>query len=137
MAAALAPQRFNLLLLGLFAGMAVVLATIGVHGVMAYLVTRRTREIGIRIAIGARPQQVQRQVLIETAWLAAASVCAGLAGAWSLTRYLSTMLRGVTALDLPTFAAAAILLAAIALAASAAPARRAAQVDPIAALREE
>ena len=77
-AAALAPQRFNLLLLGLFAAMAVVLAAIGVYGVMAYLIARRTREIGIRIAIGARPEQVQRQVLAETAWLAAAAVCAGL-----------------------------------------------------------
>ena len=68
--------------------MAVVLASVGVYGVMAYLVARRTREIGIRIAIGARPEQVNRQVLIETAWLAAVAVCAGLAGAWALTRYL-------------------------------------------------
>ncbi|HTS64781.1 MAG TPA: ABC transporter permease [Candidatus Acidoferrales bacterium] len=136
-AAALAPQRFNLLLLGLFAAMAVVLASLGVYGVMAYLVTRRTREIGIRIAIGARPEQVQRQVLAETAWLAAAAVCAGVAGAWGLTRYLRSLLYGVTALDAATFAAAAALLVAIAIAASAAPARRASLVDPVAALREE
>jgi ABC-type antimicrobial peptide transport system permease subunit len=136
-AAALAPQRFNLLLLGLFAGMAVVLASLGVYGVMAYLVTRRTREIGIRIAIGARPEQVQRQVLAETAWLAAASVGVGSAGAWGLTRYLSTLLHGVTALDAPTFVSAAALLAGIAIAASVSPARRAARVDPVTALREE
>ena len=86
---------------------------------------RRTREIGIRIAIGARPEQVNRQVLIETAWLAAVAVCAGLAGAWALTRYAAT------------FAAAAALLVAIAIAASVAPARCAARVDPMAALRDE
>ena len=98
---------------------------------------RRTREIGIRIAIGARPEQVNRQVLIETAWLAAVAVCAGLAGAWALTRYLRTLLHGVTALDAATFAAAAALLVAIAIAASVAPARCAARVDPMAALRDE
>jgi len=134
---ALAPQRFNLLLIGLFAGMAVVLASVGVYGVMAYLVARRTREIGIRIAIGARPEQVERQVLIETAWLAAAAVSVGLAGAFALTRYLRALLHGVTALDPATFAAAAALLVAIAIGASVAPARRAARVDPVTALREE
>ena len=136
-ALALAPQRFNLLLLGLFAGMAVVLASVGVYGVMAYLVTRRTREIGIRIAIGARPEQVRGQVLTETAWLAAAAAGAGLAGAWALTRFLGTMLYGVTALDVGTFAGAAALLTVIAIAASALPAHRASQVDPAIALREE
>jgi putative ABC transport system permease protein len=136
-AAALAPQRFNLLLLGLFAAMAVILASVGVYGVMAYLVTRRTREIGIRIAIGARPDQVRRQVLAETAWLAAAAVCVGSAGAWALTRFLRTMLYGVTSLDAGTFAGAAAILAAIAIAASMIPANRASQVDPMIALREE
>jgi putative ABC transport system permease protein len=136
-AAALAPQRFNLLLLGLFAAMAVVLASVGVYGVMAYLVTRRTREIGIRMAIGARPEQVQRQVMGETLWLAAAGVIAGIAGAWGLTRYLSSMLHDVGTLDPATFAAAALLLVTIAAAASLAPARRASRVDPVRALREE
>jgi predicted permease len=135
--AALAPQRFNLLLLGLFAGMAVVLASVGVYGVMAYLVTRRTREIGIRMAIGARPEQVQRQMLVETAWLASAGVVAGVGGAWALTRYLGSMLHGVGTMDARTFAAAAMLLVGIAMAASAAPARRASRVDPVKALREE
>jgi ABC-type antimicrobial peptide transport system permease subunit len=135
--AALAPQRFNLLLLGLFAGMAVVLASVGVYGVMAYLVTRRTREIGIRMAIGARPEQVQRQMLVETAWLASAGVIAGVGGAWGLTRYLGSMLHGVGTMDAGTFAAAAMLLVGIAMAASAAPARRASRVDPVKALREE
>jgi predicted permease len=136
-AAALAPQRFNLLLLGLFAAMAVVLASIGVYGVMAYLVTRRTREIGIRIAVGARPDQVRRQVLAETACLAAVAVCVGIAGAFALTRFLRTMLYGITAFDAGTFAGAAALLVAIAIAASAVPANRASQVDPVIALREE
>jgi len=137
MAAALAPQRFNLLLLGLFAAMAIVLASVGVYGVMAYLVARRTREIGIRMAIGARPEQVQRQLMRETLWLAAAGVIAGVGGAWGLTRYLTSMLHGVGTLDTPTFTTAAVLLVAIAITASAAPARRASQVDPVKALREE
>jgi putative ABC transport system permease protein len=136
-AAALAPERFNLLLLGLFAVMAVVLASVGVYGVMAYLVTRRTREIGIRMAIGARPEQVRRQVMAETGWLAAASVAVGLAGSFALTRYLGTMLHGIGALDGLTFAAAAMLLVAIAMTASVAPARRASLIDPVRALREE
>jgi putative ABC transport system permease protein len=136
-AAALAPQRFNLLLLGLFAVMAVVLASVGVYGVMAYLVTRRTREIGIRMAIGAGPDQVQRQVMMETAWLAAGGVAVGIGGAWGLTRYLDSMLHGVGAMDGITFAAAAVLLVVVALGASAAPARRASEVDPVLALRQE
>jgi putative ABC transport system permease protein len=135
--AALAPERFNLWLLGIFAAMAVVLASVGVYGVMAYLVTRRTREIGIRIAIGARPEQVQRQVMSETAWLAAAGAVAGLGGAWALTRYLATMLHGVGTLDAATFTGAVVLLVLLAMAASAAPARRASEIDPLRALREE
>jgi predicted permease len=134
---ALAPERFNLLLLGLFAAIAIVLASMGVYGVMAYLVTRRTREIGIRIAIGARPEQVQRAVLAETARLAAIAVGAGLAGAWALTRYLGSLLHGVSPFDVATFSAAALLLVSIALIASVAPSRRASRVDPVTALREE
>jgi putative ABC transport system permease protein len=133
----LAPQRFQLLLIGAFAAIALVLAALGVYGVMACLVTRRTREIGIRIAIGARPAQVQRQVLGETLALALVAAAAGLAGAWAVTRYLGSMLYGVTALDRPTFALAAIVLVLVAAAASLAPARKASQVDPMVALREE
>jgi len=135
--AALAPERFQLWLIGTFASIALVLAAVGVYGVMAYLVTRRTREIGIRIALGARPAQVQRMVLGETAALAIAASVAGLGGAWALTRYLKTMLYGVTALDAPVFAIAPVVLILVAVAASAVPARRAATVDPMTALREE
>jgi putative ABC transport system permease protein len=133
----LAPQRFQLLLIGTFAAMAVILAALGVYGVMAYLVTRRTREIGIRMAIGARPEQVRGQILRESLALAATAVAAGVAGAWGLTRYLGAMLYGVTPLDGVTFSAAALVLVAVALAASLVPARKASRVDPVVALREE
>ena len=133
----LAPQRFQLLLIGTFAAMAVILAALGVYGVMAYLVTRRTREIGIRMAIGARPEQVRGQILRESLALAVTAVVAGVAGAWGLTRYLSSMLYGVTALDAVTFSAAALVLVAVAMAASLMPARKASRVDPVVALREE
>jgi putative ABC transport system permease protein len=135
--AALAPERFQLALIGIFAGIAIVLAALGVYGVMAHLVTRRTREIGIRIAVGAQPAQVQGLVLVETAVLAVAAAVAGLGGAWGLTRYLKTMLYGVTALDATTFVAAPAMLIGVALAASLIPARRAARIDPMTALREE
>jgi predicted permease len=133
----LAPQRFQLLLIGIFAVMAVILAALGVYGVMAYLVTRRTREIGIRMAIGARPEQVRGQILRESFALAATAVVVGIAGAWGLTRYLTAMLYGITAMDGITFSAAAVVLVGVALAASILPARRASLVDPVIALREE
>jgi ABC-type antimicrobial peptide transport system permease subunit len=114
----------------------VILAALGVYGVMAYLVTRRTREIGIRMAIGARPEQVRGQILRESLALAATAV-AGVAGAWGLTRYLGAMLYGVTAVDGVTFSAAALLLVVVAMAASLLPARKASRVDPVVALREE
>ena len=133
----LAPQRFQLLLIGIFAAMAVILAALGVYGVMAYLVTRRTREIGIRMAIGARPEQVRGQILRESLALAATAVVAGIAGAWGLTRYLTALLYGVTAMDGATLSAAAVVLVAVALAASLLPARKASLVDPVIALREE
>jgi putative ABC transport system permease protein len=134
---ALAPQRFQLLLIGTFAAMAVILAALGVYGVMAYLVTRRTREIGIRMAIGARPEQVRGQILRESLTLAAIAVAAGVGGALGVTRYLTAMLYGVTPIDGVTFSAAAVTLVAVAMAASLLPARKASLVDPMIALREE
>jgi putative ABC transport system permease protein len=136
-AASLAPERFQLWLIAGFAAIAIVLAAVGVYGVMTFLVTQRTREIGIRIAIGARPAQVQRLVLSETAGLALASAAAGIAGAWMLTRYLKTMLYGVQTLDATTFVVAPLLLLAVAFAASVIPVRRAAGIDPMITLREE
>jgi len=135
--ASLAPQRFQLILIGAFAAIAILLAVAGVYGVMSYLVGRRTREIGIRMAMGATPARVMRLVTGETAALALIAVIAGLGGAWGLTRYIKTLLYGVTELDPTTFAAAPALLALIVLAASLGPASRASQVDPLVALREE
>ncbi len=137
LADSLAPQRFHLLLIGIFAAIAMVLAAVGVYGVMSYVVARRTREIGIRMAMGAQPRQVLRLVLKESMALAAAAIVAGLGGAWALTRYLHSMLYGVTALDNATCAIMAAALAVIAIAASFVPAGRAARIDPMTALREE
>ena len=135
--AALAPERFQLILLGSFAVIAIVLAAAGVYGTMSYLVTRRTREIGIRMAMGARQADVLRMVLGETTVLVLFAIAAGLAGAWAVTRYIRSMLYGVNEIDPATFALTSVLLAAIVLIASLAPARRAVRVDPMTALREE
>ena len=135
--AALAPERFQLILLGSFALIAILLAAAGVYGTMSYLVTRRTREIGIRMAMGARHADVVRMVLGETAILVVFAIAAGLGGAWALTRYIRSMLYGVTELDPATFIATSVLLAAVVLIASLGPVRRAVGVDPITALREE
>jgi putative ABC transport system permease protein len=137
LAASLAPQRFHLMLIGTFAGIALVLSTLGVYGVLSYLVTRRTREIGIRIAMGAQAGEVRRMVVRESMVLAVLAVLAGLGGAWGLTRYLQSMLYGVTPLDGATFAVMPVLLLALAIAASVVPAGRASRIDPMAALREE
>jgi predicted permease len=134
---ALAPQRFQLVLIGTFAGIAIILAAAGVYGVMSYLVNRRTREIGIRMAVGASPGAVTRLVLGETAALVTMALGVGWGGGWALTRYLKALLYGVTDLDGVTYALMPVLLATVVLAASLGPARRAARVDPIAALREE
>ncbi|MBV9771196.1 MAG: FtsX-like permease family protein [Bryobacterales bacterium] len=109
----------------------------GVYGTMSYLVTRRTREIGIRMAMGARRANVLRMVLGETALLVLLAIAAGLAGAWALTRYIRSMLYGVSELDTTTFVLTSVLLAAIVFVASLGPARRAVRVDPMTALREE
>ncbi len=135
--ASLAPQRFHLVLIGTFAGIALVLSALGVYGVLSYLVTRRTREIGIRIAMGAQPGEVRRLVVGESLVLAVLAVLAGRGGAWGLTRYLQSMLYGVTARDGATFAVMPVVLLALAIAASVVPAWRASRIDPMAALREE
>lgn len=135
--AALAPERFQLILLGSFAMIAIVLAAAGVYGTMSYLVTRRTREIGIRMAMGARQADVLRMVLGETTVLVLLAIVAGLGGAWALTRYIRSMLYGVSELDTTTFAVTSVLLAAIVLIASLGPARRAVSIDPMTALRDE
>ena len=137
LAAALSSQRFQLILVGCFAFIAVFLAAAGVYGVMSYLVARRGREIGIRMALGARPADVLWLVAMESVWLSFIAIGAGLAGALALTRYVKSILYGITPLDVPSFGLAAVVLCAAVLAATIGPARRAAKVDPIRSLREE
>jgi predicted permease len=135
--AALAPERFQVILIGSFALIAVLLAAAGVYGTMSYLVTRRTREIGIRMAMGARQADVLRMVLGETTLLVLLAISAGFGGAWAVTRYIRSMLYGVSEVDPTTFALTSMFLAVIVLIASVGPARRAVRVDPMTALREE
>jgi putative ABC transport system permease protein len=130
-------QRSNMLLLGSFALCALLLSAIGIYGLMAYAVAQRTREMGIRIALGARSRDVTGLILGGGGRLIAAGVVAGLIGAFALTRLLSSQLFGVSATDLPTFGVMTLLLAAVALLACYLPARRASQVDPVVALRGE
>lgn len=133
----LARQRFSMFLLGVFALIALILAAIGVYGVMAYSVSQRTHEIGVRIALGARPDAILRLVIRQALILAALGIAIGLIGAFALTRVMSSLLFGVSATDLLTFVITSLLLGSIALMASYIPARRAAKVDPIAALQHE
>jgi predicted permease len=133
----LAHRRFSMLLLGLFAALALVLATIGIYGVMAYLVTQGAREIGIRMALGATESRIVRLVVGRGVAIGLAGVGVGLAGAFALTRFLQSLLFGVPATDAATFIAVALLLAAIAVLASLIPAWRAARIDPMTSLRSE
>ena len=134
---ALATPRFTSVLLSIFAVLALTLSAVGIYGVLAYLVSRRTREIGIRVAIGARRLDVVRMVLGSGLSLALSGIAAGIALAFGITRLLRGLLHGVTPADPATFAAVATLLALVAVAASAVPAWRAARVDPVVALRSE
>ena len=134
---ATAESRFYLLLLAAFAAIAVVLAAVGIYGVMAYAVSRRTHEIGIRIALGAEPGSVMRAVVGEGVSMASIGAAAGLATALGLTRLMRGILYGVSPLDVWTFAAVTALLVAVALVASLVPARRATRVDPLIALRSD
>jgi len=133
----LARQNFNTLLLTLFAAIAMLLAAIGIYGLIAYTVEQRTQEIGIRVALGAARGQVLRMIVLDGAKLAAIGVAAGLAVAFGVTRLLASLLYGVKAADPLTFAGAAVAIGVVALAASYIPALRAAAVDPIRALRHE
>jgi predicted permease len=133
----LAPRRFQTWLLSLFSLMAMVLASVGIYGVMHYSVAQRTHEIGIRAALGAQSGNLMRMVIGQGLLLAVIGLGAGLAGSWSLTRLFSSLLFGVTPSDPITFAGVSILLVLVAILASSIPAWRAARVDPIAALRCE
>ena len=130
-------RRFALALLGLFAGVALLLASIGIYGVMAYTFSQRTNEIGIRMAMGAQRSDILKIAVGEGAVIVVFGLLAGLAGSLMLTRFLQTMLFEVKPTDPVTFAAISGLLAAVALAACFVPARRATRVDPLVALRHE
>jgi putative ABC transport system permease protein len=132
-----AEPRFNLLLLAAFAAVAVILAAVGIYGVMSYSVSRRTHEIGIRIALGAERADVVRLVVGQGMLVALAGAGAGMAGALALTRLMASLLYGVRTTDPPTYLAVAFLLGGVALAASYLPARRATRIDPLTALRYE
>ncbi|HEY6211786.1 MAG TPA: FtsX-like permease family protein, partial [Vicinamibacterales bacterium] len=133
----IAPQRLNATLIGLFALLALVIATVGVAGVLAFQVSQRTNELGIRLALGAERQAILRMILGEGAWMAAAGLVAGGLLAIPLSSMLSGLLFGVQPVDVPTIAGSAALLLVVALVAAWIPAKRATDVDPMIALRSE
>jgi predicted permease len=133
----LARQRFSSTMLGAFAVFALLLAAVGLYGVMAHLVTQGTHDIGVLVALGARPGNIVGLVVRQGMGLAGVGIVVGLVCALALTRVMSSLLFGVSATDLATFAAVPALLGAVALAATAIPAWRATRVDPMVALREE
>jgi putative ABC transport system permease protein len=137
LADSLSPRRFSMTLLGAFAALALLLAAAGIYGVMSYIVSLRTSEIGIRIALGAQPRDVWRLIIGRGAALALTGIVIGTAGALALTKLLGTLLYAVKPSDPFTFFGVALLLGLIALLACYAPARRAMRVDPLAALRHE
>jgi predicted permease len=137
MGASLTDARFRTILLGLFSTIALLLAAGGIFGVVSYSVSQRTNEIGVRMALGAEPGRVLRMILREASVLAAVGIAAGAVGALAMGRFVKILLYGVKASDPATIAAAASLLVAVALAASWIPARRAAGVEPMRALRHE
>jgi putative ABC transport system permease protein len=129
--------RFNSVLLASFAGLALLLAAVGIYGVIAYSVTQRTHEIGIRMALGAEPRRVAKSIVGEGARLALLGIALGIVASLVLARLIANFLFGVAATDPSTFCGVSILLTLVALAGCYIPARRAAKVDPIVALRYE
>jgi len=129
--------RLNAVLVGLFALMACVLAAVGIYGVLAYLVSQRRQEIGIRMALGAQRSAVIRSVLARGLWLTAVGVGLGIAGALGVSRWIASLMFGVSPTDPFTLALAMTVVTCVALLASYAPARRASRVDPLVALRSD
>jgi predicted permease len=137
LAGSIAPRRFNLLLLGIFAAAALVLAVVGIYGVMAYAVTQRTHEIGVRMALGARRGEVVRMVVQQGMATAAVGIAVGVAAALGVTRVMGSLLYDIAPTDGPTFVVVCSVLAAAAVLACCLPALRASKVDPLVALRYE
>jgi ABC-type antimicrobial peptide transport system permease subunit len=135
--ASLSPQRFNVLLLGAFAGLALVLAAVGIYSVLSYSVRRRVREIGIRMALGATPSKVLQMVVADGMKPIFLGVAIGLAATFAFSRVVTSLLYGVRATDPLTFAGVALLLIAVGLLAAVLPDYRATRVEPVRTLREE
>ena len=133
----IAQPRFNMTLLAIFAGVAMILAAIGIYGVIAYSVTQRTREIGIRMALGAQRSAMLSMILRQSLTIVGIGLAVGLISALAMTRLMASLLYGVGANDVSTYAIVLLLLAVAAMFASYLPARRAMNVDPIVALRHE
>ena len=132
---AVSPRRFLVILFGGFAGFALVLASLGIYAVISYSVSQRSQEIGIRMALGASAETLQRSILLQTLGLAGIGIVVGVVASWALARTLSGLLFGVTASDPVTFAGMLVILTAVAAMAGYLPARRASRIDPMAALR--
>ena len=132
-----AGPRFTMLLLGVFGAVALVLAAVGIYGIMSHAVKCRTREIGIRMALGARPADVQRLVVAQGMSLAAVGLAIGVLAALAATRLMTRLLFGISATDPVTFVGIVVLLGAVAFVASWVPARRAVSTDPTMALRSD
>ena len=133
----IAPHRFNMLMLTLFSGLALVLAAIGVYGLTAYAVVQRTREIGIRVSLGASPTQLLHDLLRQGLRLGLVGAVLGLIGAASLGSFLRSLLFGVSAVDAPTMIVVFVTMTTVVLAATYVPATRASRIDPMLALRQD